>query len=104
MSLSERLLGAQIILTDVEGAPVKIGQKVEIAKVVDPGTFDYIVVGEHDDIEDAVEALIGQKGIVVHLEYDCGCGQIFPHEPMIGVKLEDGSEHEFWFEELKDLS
>lgn len=104
MSLPERLLGAKIILTDVEGAPVKIGQKVEVKNLIDPDSFDYIGVGDDDSVEDAIEALIGQKGVVVHLEYDCGCGQIFPHEPMIGVKLEDGSEHEFWFEELKDLS
>ena len=53
-------------------------------------------------IDEAIEALIGQFGIVEYLEYNCGCGQIYPNEPMIGVKLDDGSEHEFWFEELKE--
>lgn len=100
MSTAELGLNVNKIFENVDGSPIKIGQCVEIKKLVDPETLSYIGVGDHDCIDDAVDEIIGQKGVVVYLEYDGGCGQVFPQEPMIGVKLDSGDEHAFWFEEL----
>lgn len=44
--------------------------------------------------------LVGLRGTVVHLEYDCGCGQHYPDDPMVGVRLETLEVVEFWKEEL----
>lgn len=71
---------------DVIGAPVSIGDKVRVFRLV-------------DNTENA--SLIGQVGVVTYLEYDCGCGQRFPDDPMIGVRFESGYESEFWQEELE---
>lgn len=69
----------------VPGAPRRPGDRVLVAAVsdstVDPGH-------------------IGKTGRVDYLNYDCGCGQKWPEEPMIGVVLDDGIEEEFWPEEL----
>lgn len=69
----------------VPGAPRQSGDRVLIVAVsdstVDPGH-------------------IGKAGRVDYLNYDCGCGQKWPEEPMIGVVLDDGTEEEFWPEEL----
>lgn len=69
----------------VPGAPRQSGDRVLVVAVsdstVDPGH-------------------IGKAGRVDYLNYDCGCGQRWPDEPMIGVVLDDGTEEEFWPEEL----
>ena len=58
------------------------------------------MVGAIDvDVHD-VRSLVGLSGTVEYLEYDCGCGQSYPGDPMIGVRLEDGTLEEFWAEEL----
>lgn len=76
---------AKNIYTDVVGAPVKIGQEVQI----------------YDLCDDTVEIVyIGCCGVVEYLEYNCGCGQVYPESPMIGVRFADGSIEEFWAEEL----
>ena len=70
---------------DVLGAPVKIGARVRVGKGSDC-TFD--------------ASFRGANGVVEYLEYSCGCGQSFPHDPMIGVRFPDGRLEEFWAEEL----
>ena len=47
------------------------------------------------------EDRIGVSGHARYLEYDCGSGQTFPGDPMIGVVMPDGTIEEFWFEELE---
>ncbi len=74
---------------DIEGAPFSIGDTVRVTQIID---------------ETGAPLFIGQTGVIEHYEYDCGCGQEFPHNPMIGVrfpedKLDDPLE-EFWEEEL----
>jgi hypothetical protein len=69
----------------VEGALIQVGAHVRIGDSEDE-TFD--------------ETFTGQRGVVVHLEYECGCGQTYPNDPMIGVQFSDGQVEEFWFEEL----
>ena len=74
---------------DIDGAPYKIGQKVKVLN--NPNK---------DDTFDMKFA--NKKGEIIFFEYDCGCGQTFPTDPMIGIKFNDGSIDEFWKEELKD--
>lgn len=71
---------------NIEGAPFHIGMLVVVTCAID---------------EAADVTLIGKQGRIVYYEYDCGCAQTFPNDPMIGVEL-DGKVHEFWFEELKE--
>jgi hypothetical protein len=73
---------------DVEGAPFKIGQKV---LALDNPNKD-----ETFDVEFA--GLIGE---VSFFEYDGGCGQRFPFDPMIGVEFDNKAVGEFWREELE---
>lgn len=85
-------MSANPLYKDVEGAPVKIGQIVKILEQSD---------------EEGYPELVGEIGVVHHLEYECGCGQEYPHSPMIGVKFDKGivaegyEVKEFWFEELE---
>jgi len=46
---------------------------------------------------------IGLKGQVKYFDYDCGCGQSYPNDPMIGVEFSNGEVEEFWKEELIDF-
>lgn len=84
MSEQGNFLGANPIYEDVDGAPFLIGQAVKVVKV-DESTY----------------GLFGRVGTVVYYEYECGCGQTFPEDPMIGVRFEDGDREEFWAEELE---
>jgi len=43
---------------------------------------------------------LGKSGVVMYFDYDCGCGQSYPDDPMIGIKFPDGEIEEFWKEEL----
>ena len=70
--------------TNVSGAPFTIGERVRVTAGADK-TFD--------------DAFLGNIGTVEYFEYDCGCGQTFPNDPMIGVRLSNRVE-EFWAEEL----
>lgn len=71
---------------NVRGAPRRIGQSVIVQRVADE-TADHSCLGKH--------------GTVEYFEYSCGCGQTYPHDPMIGVRFADHSLREFWPEELK---
>jgi hypothetical protein len=73
---------------NIEGAPFKIGNRVEILdNFLDDNAFD--------------KKFSNQIGEVIFFEYDCGCGQTFPGDPMIGVKFCNGKIEEFWKEELE---
>ena len=72
---------------NIEDAPFKIGSKVQILNnPINDETFDK----KHS----------GRNGEVIFFEYDCGCSQTFPEDPMIGVKFQNGKVAEFWKEEL----
>ncbi|MGE4513187.1 MAG: hypothetical protein AB7E26_05135 [Chryseobacterium sp.] len=45
----------------------------------------------------------GQEGTVKYFNYDCGCGQTYPNDPMIGVEFSGGKKEEYWKEELIQL-
>jgi hypothetical protein len=70
---------------NIPGAPFHIGARV-------------LVVGPGDETFDP--KYLGKTGVVEYYEYDCGCGQTFPEDPMIGVRFANGSKQEFWKEEL----
>jgi hypothetical protein len=76
---------ANCIHHDVEGSPFRIGDRVLISMGTDE-TFSQ----EH----------LGKTGTVFFFEYSGGCGQSYPHDPMIGVRFSDGTVDEFWREEL----
>ena|SRR5450432_1880100 len=76
----------QHIRLNVQGAPFRIGQAVRICQLTD---------------ETALRRLLGRLGTVEHFEYSCGCGQSYPGDPMIGVRLANGEIDEFWAEELE---
>lgn len=80
-------LGARPIRERVPGAPFQPGDLVRVVVAIDPEATD---VSDH----------IGKAGRVDYIEYDCGCGHSFPDDPMVGVKLADGTSEEFWREEL----
>lgn len=73
---------------DVEGSPFEIGQR---ALVLDNPNKD-----ETFDAEFA-----GLTGEVTFFEYDGGCGQGFPFDPIIGVEFDNEVVGEFWREELE---
>ena len=73
--------------TDIPGAPFKIGTKVQVVQATDT-TFDRV--------------FLGRTGTVKYFDYECGCGQIFPSDPMIGVEFKDFVTAEFWHEELTE--
>lgn len=70
---------------DVPGAPFRIEAAVRVTGV-DDGTAD--------------TSRVGATGRVLYYEYDCGCGQSFPDDPMIGVVFADGAVIEYWKSEL----
>jgi hypothetical protein len=77
---------SQPIHKDVKGAPFKIGESVRVLSLLDNTTSLF---------------WLGRQGVVAYFEYNCGCGQSYPQDPMIGVRFEDGRVEEFWHEELE---
>jgi hypothetical protein len=78
-------MSRKLTYEDVWGAPFKIGALVRVGKGADE-TFD--------------SRYSGCLGTVEHFEYQCGCGQTYPYDPMIGIRFRDGAIEEFWTEEL----
>lgn len=77
----------------VDGSPFQPLDRVRVTQDCD---------GTHVDTNERGESLlVGEVGSVRYLEYDCGCGQVFPSEPMIGVRFATGVTREFWPEELE---
>ena len=77
--------GSNPIQEDIEGAPFNIWDKV------------WVVAGADNTVN---RYYLGKQGIVIYFEYNCGCGQSFPDDPMIGVQFSRKSE-EFWKKELE---
>jgi len=76
---------------NIKGAPYKIGQKVKIL--------------DNPNNDETFDRKFANKiGEMMHFEYDGGCGQSFPRDPMIGVRLANGKRDEFWKEELELVS
>lgn len=46
---------------------------------------------------------VGLEGRVKYFDYDCGCGQTYPNDPMIGVEFSNGEIEEFWKEEVDQV-
>ena len=78
-----------VFYENVDGAPFYIGAKVTVKKLTDEtGNKDFL----------------GKSGKIVYYSYDSGCGEVFPHEPIIGVGFEVGELDQYWPEELKSLT
>ena len=75
--------------SNVEGAPFSIGQSIIVCGVADWA---------------ADRSFLFRRGIIAYFNYDCGCGQTYPQDPMIGVLFPSGHVEEFWREELSCLS
>lgn len=78
------------IRKQVAGAPYQPGQTVTVVSST-----------EGDCPLTGVSEYIGKSGVVAYLEYSCGCGQRYPDDPMIAIDFPDGSQQEFWREELR---
>lgn len=85
--ITQKILKPQYRRNNIEGAPYKIGNKV-------------IILDNPLKDETFNKRFIGREGAVYFFEYDCGCGQTYPTDPMIGVKFSDGKVAEFWKEEI----
>ena len=73
---------------NIKNAPFKIGNKVQVLNnPLNDETFE--------------KKYSHKMGWIVYFEYDCGCGQSFPEDPMIGVRFSNNKVEEFWKEELK---
>lgn len=79
------------IYEDIQDAPFMISNKV---RVLDNPNGD----------ETFNEKFINKIGIIIYFEYECGCGQTYPIDPMIGVQFSNGNVEEFWKEELLLIS
>lgn len=75
---------AKPIFENVKGAPFRIGDLVKVIQIVD---------------STGNKKLVGKSGTVEFFEYSCGCGQTYPADPMIAVRIAKAA-HEFWKEEL----
>ena len=71
-----------MIFTKVDGSPYQVGDVVRVVSIC-------------DDAGD--RGAIGSIGVVDHLDYDSGCGETYPDDPMISVK----GCGIFWSEELE---
>ena len=80
--ITQRILKPFYRHYDIDGAPFKIGDKIIILNNPScDGTFD--------------KEFIGKEGMIKFFEYNCGCGQTYPNDPMIGVKFDNGKVAEF---------
>jgi len=76
---------------DIDGAPLRIGQQVRVL--------------DNPSQDDSFEASFShQSGHVLYFEYDSGCGQTYPFDPMIGICFADKGTEQFWKEELTPLN
>lgn len=81
-------MSANPIYQPIEGSPYQPNEKVVVLDSEDE-TFDL--------------QYLHKVGTVIYLEYECGCGQTYPHDPMIGVLFSNGNTAEFWKEELQRI-
>lgn len=78
---------AKPIYGRVEGSPYQPGDRVVVVDGIDQNIHD-------------TSRWLGRIGTVWYLEYSCGCGQVYPDTPMIGVRFFCEGLEEFWPEEL----
>ena len=82
------MLKSNPIYIDINGAPCKILNKV-------------VILNNPNMDKTFNEAYVSEIGEVVYFEYECGCGQSYPNDPMIGIKFANEKIEEYWIEELK---
>lgn len=85
------ILGARPIREAVPGAPCQPGDVVRVTGACDD---EGVAAGLH--------LLAGELATVEYLEYECGSGQHWPDDPMVGVRVAGGGEVvELWRDELE---
>jgi hypothetical protein len=75
-----------IVVVDVEGAPVRIGERVKIIS--------------HSADDSMNRRFLGKTGVVVALVFDDPDLQ-YPYDPLIQVRVDDAGEDLFFPEELE---
>lgn len=85
--ITQKILRPKYRKHNIEGAPYRIGDKV-------------IILDNPSKDETFDKKFIGKEGTVEFFEYDCGCGQTYPNDPMIGVQFSNGKVAEFWKDEM----
>lgn len=95
-------MAARPIREHVEGAPFQPTEKVIVFCAIDRDIANEGEYGSEGSDTDAAR-YVGSCGVVEYLEYECGCGQSFPADPMVGVHLLSGVRMEFWPEELRRI-
>ncbi|ODS32957.1 MAG: hypothetical protein SCARUB_01896 [Candidatus Scalindua rubra] len=88
--LITKLLNPNYTFKNIKGAPFKISDKV-------------LVLDNPNNDNSFNNEFVGKKGHVFYFEYDCGCGQTFPSDPLIGVKFINKKVGEYWKEEIQLL-
>jgi hypothetical protein len=82
----------------VPGSPYQPGDWVVIVQLIDVWSFDHL------EVEDPEALYVGRLGRIAYLNYDCGAGQSFPGDPMMGVvfPMLRGTPRtdEFWMDEV----
>ena len=76
---------------NIDGAPYKVGDSVKVSN--NPN---------NDETFNSTFAF--KSGVIIYFEYECGCGQNYPDDPMIGVLFKCGKVEEFWKEEINIIS
>lgn len=71
---------------NIAGAPFSIEATVRVVLALDDGAEPYL----------------DRIGTIEYYEYNCGCGQTFPTDPLIGVRFDPDTLYEFWKEELSN--
>jgi hypothetical protein len=89
--LSKKDKNKNIILTGCKSAGLFTGDKV------------LILDNPNKDCTFNID-LTGKVGIIVYLNYDCGCGQSYPKDPMFGVSFANGKLEEYWKDEVLKLT
>ncbi len=81
-------LSSLIVVDDVDGAPVRIGETVRVVSSASDDSMD--------------EGFLGRTGVVVALVFDDPRSQ-YPRDPLIQVRVEELGEDLFFAEELELL-
>lgn len=69
-------------------APYRPGDMVRVVQAIDKDVID-------------LSSYVGRSGYVIALDYDSGCGQQGPHDPMVTVEFSTRKRLSFWREELE---
>lgn len=76
------------ITHNIKEIKFKINQNIKVINLIDKTGNRYY---------------LNKIGLIKYFNFDCGCEQTFPHNPMIGIKFFNGKIEEFWKEEITKI-